>query len=526
MNRRLLLASSIGVGVLMGGWLMRAGAGEAAASVREPAVQGQFYPADKDELARTVDEFLARKPANTVPGRIRALICPHAGYVFSGAVAAEGFQQVPKDTNRVVILAPSHHLGMRGGGSILDVQAFRNALGDVPVAPAARELLQNCPFFMSIPQAHAAEHSLEVMLPFLQRRLASFSLVPIVLGQDFDTRAMAEALAPLADDPTTLFVASTDLSHYNPYDQACSMDRQTVATILAMKPQDLTQEQLCGRMPVSVLLELAKLKAWTPTLVDYRNSGDTAGDKTRVVGYACIAFTASAPATTAAVPPETTVAATVTAPPPPEARRPDPGQTANEESQGGLLSGAERSVLLDLARRSIVAKLKGESLPKLPTYSDVLLQKLGCFVTLQKNGQLRGCIGTIYPVYPLAQAIQQNALSAAFNDTRFSPVEPAEMEHIDVEISVLTLPVEVKWQTPDDLLNQLFPRLHGVVLSQGPRRSTYLPQVWDQIPDKVQFLTQLCLKGGMPKDAWRDPTKTKIEIYEAYVFGEKTTQAQ
>jgi len=490
--------------------------------VRQPSVQGAFYPADKEKLTQQVDAFLAQKPAATVSGRIRALVAPHAGYRFSGAVAGEGFSQIPTDVNRVIIMAPAHRVAMRGGGSILDVDAYRNALGDVPIDPAAAELRRKHEFFGSFPQAHAQEHSLEVMLPFLQRRLKSFTIIPIVLGHGFDATAMARALAPLTEDEKTLVVASSDLSHGKPYEEANRLDRDCLSAMLGMNAGALQSKELCGKAPVSVLLLLANLRRWQAKLIDYKNSGDTTGNqKGRIVGYGCVAFTQAETKEASDVTREKDETAAEEAQPKEEKKKAGITQMP-ADYEGELLSSGEQTLLLDLARRSIVARLNGEELPKLPMYSETLTQNMGCFVTLHKKGRLRGCIGNILPVYPLVQAIQRNALSAAFEDRRFDKVEAPEMKDIEVEISVLTVPKPLKYQDAADLLRQLKAGVHGVVLSQGAqRRSTYLPQVWEQIPDKTQFLSYLCRKGGMPVNAWRDPSKTKVEVYEAFAFEEE-----
>ncbi|NOY80207.1 MAG: AmmeMemoRadiSam system protein B [Kiritimatiellaeota bacterium] len=491
---------------------------KAPSNVHLPAVQGQFYPSDKAELTRVVDGFLARPPAVRVKGRVRALISPHAGYIYSGAVAGEGFQQVPQGITRVIVMGPSHHVAIRGGGSIPDVKVYRNALGDVLIDPAAAELRRKYEFFGCVPAAHKREHSVEVMLPFLQRHLKKpFTFIPIVLGVQFDAEAVARALLPLVRDPRTLIVASSDLSHYKPYDKAKELDSDCLDTILRLDIEELQAKQLCGKAPVTVLLYLARLAHWKPILIDYKNSGDTAGSKARVVGYGCVAFTEEEkmkPLSAPIGPPGTNKAGA-------PVRSPTPAR--DPEAARALLTPLEQKQLLALARTSIEASLAGRDLPSLPeSESGIFSKKHGCFVTLHERGQLRGCIGNIFPVHPLAEAVQKNALSAAFRDPRFNRVRPGEMKDIDIEISVLTLPRELTYKDGEDLKRQLRPGRHGVVISQGIfRRSTYLPQVWEQLPDKDEFLSRLCLKGGMDKSAWKDPKKTTVEVYEAFVFGEE-----
>lgn len=492
----------------------------AGKKVRKPAVQGQFYPGDKEELTKMVDGYLAQTPPNMASARIRALIAPHAGYVYSGVVAAAGFQQIPVDTERVIVMAPSHRVALRGGGSIPEVDAYRNALGEIPLDPAASELRRRHRFFGAVPSAHAREHSLEVMLPFLQRVLEKpFTLVPIVLGREFDAAAMAKAISPLVRDPKTLIVASSDLSHDQPYNTAVRLDRDCLETILRLDAEALMSKELCGKHPAAVLIHLAKLHGWKPELIDYKNSGDTTGNTGgRIVGYGCVAFVESPDSRPA--PAEETTEAPATAEPAvtPEAE----DEPTTEDGKDELLTVDEQKALLTLARQTIVASLAKKPLPDLPADAPLFAQKLGCFVTLHKTGQLRGCIGNIFPTHPLAKAVQQNAVSSAFRDRRFTKVQAQEMSAVDIEISVLTTPEKLEYRDGDDLLSKLKPRVHGVVLTQGVfRRSTYLPQVWEQLPDKVQFLSRLCRKGGMPAAAWKDPGKTTVEVYRAFVFGEK-----
>ena len=259
----------------------------APARLRAPAVAGAFYPADPDELRTLVDDMLADAKVQPIAG-LRALVCPHAGYQFSGPVAASGFKQLTgRKFERVIVLAPSHHVPF-SGVAIPDADALHTPLGDIPVSNAVRQLTSVAPFVVDS-GPHAREHSLEVELPFLQRVLGPFELVPLVFG-DVDESLVADKLAPLVD-ARTLVVASSDLSHYYPYATAQQLDRETVDAIVALDIERLNKTgQACGKSPVLALLHLARLRGWKTKLLDSRNSGDTAGDRSRVVGYAAIAF--------------------------------------------------------------------------------------------------------------------------------------------------------------------------------------------------------------------------------------------
>jgi AmmeMemoRadiSam system protein B len=254
--------------------------------VREPAVAGSFYPDDPDELAAMVDGYLAEAKARNLPG-LRALVCPHAGYIYSGKTAGIGFRQAAGGHfDQVVVMAPSHRVAFRGV-AVPAADAFETPLGKIPVSDRADELGKSPPFVVDS-RPHAQEHALEVELPFLQRVLKRFELIPLVFGK-VDEEAAAAALAKLVN-PTTLFVASSDLSHYHAYDQARALDQAAVDAIVRLDIDAIRHAEACGKSPVLALAHLARAQGWKTELLDYRNSGDTAGRRAEVVGYAAIAF--------------------------------------------------------------------------------------------------------------------------------------------------------------------------------------------------------------------------------------------
>ena len=474
--------------------------------VREPAVAGLFYPKDPATLSRALDQLLANAAPQTLEGELRALICPHAGYQFSGPVAASGFRLVlGHDFQTVMLLAVSHYAAF-AGASVANVDIYRTPLGDVPISPKTEALAKLKPFVLEprcflrrpdwAPQAshqlpptgadtpETWEHSGEVEVPFLQKTLKDFKLMPVVTGE-VDPAQMAQALATLWDDKT-LVVASTDLSHYHPINEARALDAATVNAIVNL---DIERMQAigdaCGKTPVLALMHLAKLKGWHAKLLDCRNSGDTTGDtrsNTTVVGYGAIAFYAPA---------------------------------------AQAFSTAERRQLLNIARQSLRSAVTHG--PTVEPNPDALPQSFiapsGCFVTLTKHGQLRGCIGHIVPQEALHKAIADNAQSAALHDGRFTPVQPDEFDQLEIEISVLTVPVALPFKSPEDLLQKLQPCRDGVVLQMDGAGATYLPQVWAQIPDKVAFLNSLAQKAGRAATDWRK-SGTKVFIYHVESFSE------
>ncbi|MFA6563314.1 MAG: AmmeMemoRadiSam system protein B [Verrucomicrobiia bacterium] len=474
-----------------------------AGVIREPAVAGLFYPKDPQQLSRTIDMLLASAQPASVGGELKALICPHAGYPYSGLTAAFGYKVLAaRDVKTVFLLAGSHYVAFQGA-SVCAADIYRTPLGDVKISDKSKALAKLPPFMLeprvpmrrpdwSVQSSRSApppgedtpetwEHSGEVEVPFLQKVLKPFEMVSMVFGQT-DPAAAAQALASQLDDHS-LVVVSTDLSHYKPYDQARQLDTRTVTAILNMAPDAIAGEDACGWMPVRTLLHLAKMKGWKPKLLDYRNSGDTSGNKSGgVVGYTAIAFT-----------------------------------TPEQES----FNKEERKLLLELARRTVKEVVTANRLPTVDpkTLPAKFAEPKGCFVTLTENGALRGCIGNIMPQMPLYQAVISNAQSAAVRDHRFQPVRPDELDKLEVEVSVLTVPQPLAFSSPDDLLAKLKPHRDGVVLQVNGRGATYLPQVWEQIPDKVMFLNTLSEKAGCAPDAWRGPG-TAVGIYHVEAFKE------
>jgi len=456
---------------------------ETGQTIRPPAAAGRFYPDDPEKLRKMVGTLLRDASGLDVKGTIRGLVSPHAGYIYSGIVAAAGYRQIAPSTRTVILIGPSHRFPL-GEASIPSVTAYRTPLGDVRLSKLAFRL-QKLPIFGSVTEAHKMEHSLEVQLPFLQVMLRAFEIVPILVNSA-DPKALAAALAPYIDNDT-LIVASTDLSHYYPYERAVSLDRICTSAITGAEFSRMPLCEACGKQAVMTLMHIAEIKNWDAKLIDYKNSGDTAGGRNNVVGYASIAFVDR-----------------------------KEGSKKMKES----MSIRDKKALLRLARSAIEAKLVKDVKVERPKPSLILKENRGCFVTLHKYGQLRGCIGTIEPICPLAECVEKNAQNAAFRDPRFPCLGAEELPEIDIEVSILSVPERLRFRDGDDLKRQLRPNVHGVILSRGMHRSTFLPQVWKQLPDKEQFLEHLCLKGGMPANAWKDPA-TSVEVYQAEVFGEK-----
>ena len=426
-------------------------------NIRPAAVAGKFYPADRAQLAREVHAMVAA--AEECVLHPKALIAPHAGYIYSGPVAASAYAllvPIAGQIKRVVLLGPTHRVAVHGL-ALPDAEAFATPLGRIEIDLAAAQQISHLPQVTVNPQAHALEHSLEVQLPFLQTVLPDFKLLALAVG-DASPEDVAEVLECLWGGAETLIVVSSDLSHFLPYDTARKADGITAAAILDLQVP-VSHEQACGGTPVNGLLLAARHHGLNAHLLDLRNSGDTAGPRDRVVGYGAFAFTES---------------------PVPDA------------SKGVLL--------LTLARNAIAQHFGVQTQPV--NEPDWLSEPGATFVTLTQQGQLRGCIGSLKASRPLGQDVCQNALAAAFRDPRFPPLAKPELAATRIEVSLLSPQQAMRFSDEADALSQLRPGLDGIVFGCGSYRSTFLPQVWEQLPQPREFMAQLKRKAGVTEDFW------------------------
>lgn len=469
--------------------------------VREAAVAGRFYPGNPRELAAAVDRYLAEAtpPLGPVP---KALIAPHAGYIYSGPVAATAYARLKPAAGtitRVVLLGPCHRVPLRGL-ALSSAEAFATPLGNVPIDKAAVQKIIDLPQVEVFDETHAHEHSLEVHLPFLQRVLGAFSLVPLVVG-DATADEVAAVIEHLWGGPETLIVVSSDLSHYLPYDRAREIDAKTCRAIETLNSAAIGYDQACGRIPVSGLLALAKRRGLKVSTVDIRNSGDTAGDKSRVVGYGSWLFVEAPDKGAdkgAAKREPMTLRVTVSN----KARGPD----ADFAAQTRALLARHGPALLHVAAASIEHGLAhGRPLAVDPKEHAPELGKPGaCFVTLKKDGRLRGCIGSSQAHRPLVVDVADNGFRAAFRDPRFKGLTSDERQGLHLSISVLSPASAITFKNEKDLLAQLRPGVDGLIIADGDRRALFLPSVWEQIKEPATFLAHLKVKAGLAADHWSE----------------------
>ncbi|MEW6745800.1 MAG: AmmeMemoRadiSam system protein B [Planctomycetota bacterium] len=471
--------------------------------VLKSKLAGTWYEADPERLRAELRGYLEAAAPRPTAG-IHALIQPHAGYRYSGAVAAYGAKLLDGlSPSRVVVMGPSHHVFMQNSASLPAATHFATPLGEVPLDVDFMRALQHHPFFRSLPRAHDEEHSVQIQLPLLQMVLRPFKLVPIVVGQlDSETaRAMADVLLGLID-ADTIVVASSDFTHYGarfgytPFrdgveENLRKLDMGAFAKIEQRDAEGFasyveeTGATICGRDPIRVLLHMVG-PDWKAELLKYDTSGRMTGDFANTVSYLSIAFSGTWPRSHAA-----------------------------SRTQ---LSVEDRATLLRLARETLLHALQKGELPAPASLgisiSHTLREPRGAFVTLKEDGVLRGCIGQVYPGPPLYQAVMQMAVNSALRDTRFTPVQLDEYPRLTFEISVLTVP------SPIASRDEIVLGKHGIILTKGGRTALFLPQVApEQGWNLEETLSHLAQKAGLPQQAWREGAS--FLVFEAEVFGDE-----
>ncbi len=474
--------------------------------VRPPAVAGKFYPESASALRSAVEKFMqdALPPQAKEP---LAIVVPHAGYIYSGQICADGWNQVrnrPVDT--VVILATNHTApGLRK--IALSPDGFRTPLGTAAVdRELTAALIAASPDCILDRGPHRHEHSLEVQIPFLQVLFPQAKLVPAIVGEAdvaLCTR-FGEALARVLKGRKAMIVASSDLSHYPSAQDATTVDRKTLEAITTLDPAALQAAVrspaarripnlstcACGEAPIMAAMAAAKaLGAEGGRIVSYAHSGDIPiGERERVVGYGAVVLGSGLEANRASAP-------------------------ETRASADGSLTPRDRKALLALARETISRFLQTKTVPLPRGFSPAALEPRGVFVTLHKRGSLRGCIGRMIPDRPLASLVGAMALQSAFEDPRFRPVTLEELPGLEIEISVLT-PMK-----PVSGPQEIVVGRDGVLLQRGGKSAVFLPQVaTEQGWGRDEMLDHLSLKAGLPKGGWREGAR--FSTFQALVFGE------
>lgn len=472
--------------------------------IRQSVIAGSWYPGEPGKLSAVVDGYLDDVPVVELPGELMALVVPHAGYRYSGPVAAHAHALLKgKGIKTVVLIGPSHRHPFRGF-SVYQGKGYRTPFGVVPIhARLAEEILSAHELVSFVPEAHQAEHCIEIQLPFLQRVLSDFDFVPIVIGPRTsfdDCILMAENLTRLLrnrDD--VVLMASSDMSHYASYNEAVRVDHEMLGAIksydiprIIQTDSDLLKEGIpnlsctfCGLKAVLLtLLTVRGLGADNVDILKYANSGDTPyGDQARVVGYGAIAVYKS--------------------------------EANSAKIEFEPLDHEAQQVVLRMAREAIESFVKDATVPEYEPGLPVLTEKRGVFVTITRQGRLRGCIGYHGNDIPLYKLVPDRAIAAAVRDSRFPPLSTEELDDIHIKVSVYLTNV---YQIEN--LDEFELGKHGIIMRKGNRGATYLPEVpieagWT----KEEEMEHLCRKAGLPPGAWREGTD--FFVYATQVFGEQ-----
>lgn len=478
-------------------------------TLRLPVVAGQFYLDDPVELENEIKNYLKKAKIENSSNIVRALIVPHAGYIYSGQVAAYAYKQISNREYERVILIGNAHAAYFFGIAIDNSDGWETPLGKIEIDIEWSSKLVKASDKIKINQeVHLDEHSLEVQLPFLQTILKpGFKIVPILFGQNEDDyKVLAEVLAANLSEKD-LVIVSTDLSHYPSYNDANKIDQETLETIksgdvnkfekysIKTEDKDIINEQtlICGVDGVKTIMELAKLKKWSAQILKYANSGDSSGSREQVVGYGAAAFVASNKSKVES-----------------QKKNSEPNVISN-------LNNEQKITLLRIARETIESFVKTGVVPDFEINDNMLNQKQGAFVTLHIDGKLRGCIGQIIPSgKPLWQVVRDMAIAASTEDPRFTPVSVNELKYLQYEISVLTKPEKI------DDWKKIELGKHGVIVHQGRKSGVFLPQVATETGwSREEFLSQLCVqKAGLSPNCYKD-CSAELQVFSAQVFDNK-----
>ncbi|MFH0955958.1 MAG: AmmeMemoRadiSam system protein B [Candidatus Falkowbacteria bacterium] len=470
--------------------------------IRQPVVAGQFYPNEPGAITDKIQRYLKQTPGEKMSGKIKAVIVPHAGYDFSGLVAAHAFKQLEGQKINTAVVISNSHKAYFDGAAVDDSDAWQTPLGTVAIDKELADKLVKADSSIKYDSAvHTSDHPLEVEIPFLQTVLAGdFKIVPIMFGNKSDDTyiKLAQALKDNLGE-NDIVVISTDMSHYPKYEDANKIDQETLETIKigqvakladyvkSVESSGYTNEQtvLCGIDAVKTVMELAQLAGWDEIeVLKYANSGDAfgIGDKSRVVGYGAVAFAQS--------------------------------QNENTTSTTGELNIEEQKILLEIAKKTVESFVATGKVPEFNITDERLQQKQGAFVTLNKDGQLRGCIGQMVSSdQPLWQVVRDMAVAACSEDGRFNPVSKNELNQIEYEVSVLSTP------EPIDDWRKIELGKHGVIIKQGGRSGVFLPQVATETGWSLEeFLSELCWqKAGLSPSCYKNKD-TQILTFTAQVF--------
>ena len=425
-------------------------------NIKNNNVAGKFYPSDKTELFDLIDEFYA-KTENSSGYLSRAVIVPHAGYIYSGELAVEGYKYLNSDSENIFIFAPSHYARIFGCVSC-DYDGFETPLGNCEVN---KEITKD---FEINNDVFEKEHSIEVQLPLIKYFFNNAKIVPILYGCD-DYKNIADVISKYWDNGRNSFVISSDLSHFYPERESSKIDHYTAQLIETGNIQNFDAEQACGAVGICGLVTYANNKEYSMIRVGLTNSAEKTGDSSQVVGYG--------------------------------------SWFLFEGKKNEYIKEFFCDYVIDICKKSILSGFQIGDF-EISNYPCVMEEYGACFVTLEINDNLRGCIGSVIAHRPLINDLLANAHAAAFKDPRFSPLTRQEFDNVKISVSLLSQPERIIFDTEEDLLNKIVPYKDGIIIRDGNYQAVYLPVVWEQISDKREFLNSLKVKAGMSEDYFTD----------------------
>lgn len=434
--------------------------------IKEPSVAGSFYSDNKSVLENQITSFKSHS-VNFYKNSARAVIVPHAGLIYSGRLAYEGISQLDKSIKNIFILAPAHRIAFEGL-ALSGYDEWKTPLGNIKINQDINNELISEFGAKIIDEAIAPEHSIEIEVPIIQSVFEDVNIIPILIGKEYPQK-ISDIISKYYD--SCGFVISSDLSHFLTDEKAKRIDDLTAQLIETNTTDNFSHELACGATGILGLIGFAREKNYSLIRIDMANSGDVTSDKNRVVGYGCWFL--------------------------------------YEGERNNFIKEYYSDFVLDICKKSIESKFKQKPITvQLP---QVFLQMGASFVTLEKQGRLRGCIGSIVPHRRLIEDLMYNAKNSAFSDPRFRPVEENEIEELDIAISLLSMPKPMSFKNEDDLLNQIRQNIDGIIIKDKGHQAVYLPSVWEQLPDKTDFLNSLKMKAGLPANHFSD-------TFEAFRF--------
>jgi hypothetical protein len=477
-----------------------------ADSVRKPVFAGQFYSEDSTILKNQIKAFLKNAVLPKVDSVV-AIIVPHAGYIYSGQIDVDAYNQVKQNKyDLIVVLGTNHTTAGFSGIAVYPKGGFETPLGVTEIDnEAAEKLLKEDKDVTVNLTVHEKEHSIEVQIPFIKYFFPNAKILPLIVGKpDIEMcKNFAKALENAVSNKKLLVVASSDLSHYPSFDDAIKVDNNTLKTIAGLDPKNIVKEMedqlnenilqlltcACGEAPILAAVSFAdEIGAKCASIISYSNSGyNPISTADRVVGYGAVVISKG------------------------KSFKPN-NVDSLVTNDSYILTESDKVSLLKYARENLQQYFETQTVPLPRNINAMLKIKRGAFVTLNKNGKLRGCIGHMSEDTPLCTMVGAMALQAAFNDTRFSPLTKEELSQIEVEISVLTPFTKIKSADEIKLGRD------GVIVKKGNKQAVFLPQVATETGwSKEEFLDQLCYKAGLTADDWKD---AELFTFQADVFSE------